>query len=206
MQRREFIGAAAGTAVAVTLPAEAKSAPNAPPARPRETRRGDMLYRQLGATGQEVSALGLGGHHIGRQPDEADSIAIIRTAIDAGVTFLDNCWDYHDGLSEVRMGKALRDGYRRKAFLMTKIDGRTKKAAALQIDESLTRLRTDVIELLQFHEIIRSKTRTACSPPAARGRRSTPRRKQARSGSSGSPGTRTRSSTCACSTSPRRTG
>jgi aryl-alcohol dehydrogenase-like predicted oxidoreductase len=68
---------------------------------------------------------------------------------------MDNCWDYHDGVSEVRMGKALRDGYRQKVFLMTKIDGRTRKSAARQIEESLQRLQTDHIDLLQFHEVIR---------------------------------------------------
>jgi aryl-alcohol dehydrogenase-like predicted oxidoreductase len=114
-----------------------------------------MRYRQLGRTGEEVSVLGLGGHHIGRQPDERDSLKIIRSAIDAGITFLDNSWDYHDGLSEVRMGKALRDGYRKKVFLMTKIDGRTRKAAAEQIEESLRRLQTDHLDLLQHHEVIR---------------------------------------------------
>jgi aryl-alcohol dehydrogenase-like predicted oxidoreductase len=123
--------------------------------RPRETVRGDMRYRPLGRTGEEVSAIGLGGHHIGRQKDEKDSIRIIRAAIDAGITFMDNCWDYHDGGSEVRMGKALRDGYRRKVFLMTKIDGRTKQSAAEQLEQSLRRLQTDVIDLLQFHEVIR---------------------------------------------------
>ena len=82
-------------------------------------------------------------------------IKIIRSAIDAGINFMDNCWDYHDGGSEVRMGKALRDGYRDKVFLMTKIDGRTKAAAARQIDESLKRLQTDRIDLMQHHEIIR---------------------------------------------------
>src|SRR5437763_14496358 len=114
-----------------------------------------MRYRRLGRTGQEVSVIGLGGHHIGRQKEEKESIAIIRAAIDAGINFMDNCWDYHDGGSEVRMGKALRDGYRKKVFLMTKIDGRTKKAAAEQLDQSLERLQTDVIDLLQHHEVLR---------------------------------------------------
>src|SRR6202023_544586 len=77
------------------------------------------------------------------------------TAVDNGVNFLDNCWDYNGGESEVRMGKALRDGYRQRAFLMTKIDGRTRKAATEQLEESLRRLQTDHIDLLQFHEIIR---------------------------------------------------
>ncbi len=123
--------------------------------RPKEVVRGDMRYRQLGRTGEEVSLLGVGGFHIGVQKDEEESIKIIRSAIDAGVTFMDNSWDYNGGASEVRMGKALRDGYRKKVFLMTKIDGRTKEAAAKQIDESMKRLQTDVIDLLQHHEIIR---------------------------------------------------
>ena len=124
-------------------------------ARPDQTRKGDMLYRTLGRTGQQVSLIGLGGFHIGGQKDEAESIRIIRAAIDRGITFLDNCWDYHEGTSEVRMGKALRDGYRDKIFLMTKIDGRTKQAAAQQIEESLQRLQTDHVDLLQHHEVIR---------------------------------------------------
>jgi predicted aldo/keto reductase-like oxidoreductase len=114
-----------------------------------------MIYRNLGSTGEKVSAIGLGGHHIGRPKDENEGIKIIRTALDRGMNFLDNCWDYHDGASEVRMGKALRDGYRQKAFLMTKFDGRTKAATAKQIDESLKRLQTDRIDLMQYHENIR---------------------------------------------------
>src|SRR2546427_5324541 len=76
-------------------------------------------------------------------------------SIDSGINFLDNCWDYNGGASEIRMGKALRDGYRDKAFLMTKIDGRNRETAAQQIDESLRRLQTDRIDLMQFHEVIR---------------------------------------------------
>ena len=98
--------------------------------------------------------IGIGGYHIGT-PSEQEAIRIVRTAVDNGVNFLDNCWDYNDGASEERMGKALRDGYRQKAFLMTKIDGRTKAAAAQQLNESLRRLQTDHIDLLQFHEVIR---------------------------------------------------
>ena len=112
-------------------------------------------YRILGHTGEKVSMVGIGGYHLGTQHDEQESIRIIRTALDNGVNFLDNCWDYNDGKSEVRMGKALRDGYRQKAFLMTKIDGQTKTSAAKQIDESLRRLQTDHLDLLQFHEVIR---------------------------------------------------
>ncbi len=116
---------------------------------------GEVPRRILGRTGEKVSMVGLGGYHIGSQKDEQESIRIIRTALDSGINFLDNCWDYNNGDSEVRMGKALRDGYRQRAFLMTKIDGRTRKAAAQQIEESLRRLQTDHIDLLQFHEIIR---------------------------------------------------
>ncbi len=111
-------------------------------------------YRVLGRTGEKVSCIGVGGYHIG-QPAEQVGIGIIRGAIDNGVNFMDNCWDYNNGVSEERMGKALRDGYREKVFLMTKIDGRTKPSAAKQIDESLRRLQTDHLDLMQFHEIIR---------------------------------------------------
>src|SRR2546426_2278387 len=115
-----------------------------------------MIYRQLGSTGEKVSAIGLGGWHLGlKQFDEPLSIQIVRTAIDRGINFLDNCWDYHEGISEIRMGKALRDGYREKAFLMTKIDGRSKKEAARQLDESLQRFGVDRIDLVQHHEILR---------------------------------------------------
>jgi predicted aldo/keto reductase-like oxidoreductase len=117
--------------------------------------KSEVPRRTLGRTGEKVSMVGLGGYHIGSQKDEQESIRIIQTALDSGINFLDNCWDYNGGESEVRMGKALRDGYRQRAFLMTKIDGRTKKAAAQQIEESLRRLQTDHIDLLQFHEIIR---------------------------------------------------
>jgi predicted aldo/keto reductase-like oxidoreductase len=116
---------------------------------------GEMPYRTLGRSGEKVSLLGLGGYHIGNQKDEQESIRIVRTALDSGVNFLDNCWDYNGGESEVRMGKALRDGYRNKAFLMTKVDGQLKELAARQIDESLRRLQTDHLDLLQFHEVIR---------------------------------------------------
>ncbi len=122
---------------------------------PPTTRVGDMQYRTLGSTGESVSIVGLGGSHIGKVEDEQLSIRIMRSAIDRGLNFMDNSWDYNDGQSELRMGKALREGYRDKVFLMTKIDGRTKQAAAEQIDESLRRLQTDRVDLMQFHEVIR---------------------------------------------------
>ncbi len=112
-------------------------------------------YRVLGRTGEKVSLVGLGGAHIGRQPDDAAGVRIVRTAIDSGINFMDNSWDYNDGKAEERMGLALRDGYRQKVFLMTKVDGRTKQAATEQLDQSLRRLQTDHLDLWQFHEIIR---------------------------------------------------
>ena len=147
--------------------------------------------RTLGRTGERVSAIGLGGFHLGK-PDlrEAESIRILRTAIDAGINFLDNSWDYNDGRSEVRMGKALRDGYRERAFLMTKIDGQTRTAATRQIEESLRRLQTDVIDLLQFHEIIRMEDPGRSSPRAARSRRRSRRRTRGGSAMSDSRDTR----------------
>jgi predicted aldo/keto reductase-like oxidoreductase len=145
LNRREFVGmAAASLLMAGTLSTSASP-----------DRKNGVPYRPLGTTGENVSVIGLGGYHLGKQSDRAESIRIIRTGIDEGINFLDNCWDYNGGESEIRMGKALRDGYRERAFLMTKIDGRTKTAAAAQLDESLRRLQTDRIDLLQFHEVIR---------------------------------------------------
>src|SRR5437762_5635437 len=116
----------------------------------------EMPYRILGSTGERVSAIGLGGWHLGfKKVDEQLSLRIVRIAIDRGVNFMDNSWDYNGGASEIRVGKALRDGYRDKVFLMTKIDGRSKKEATRQLDESLRRLQTDRIDLVQHHEVIR---------------------------------------------------
>lgn len=129
---------------------------------PAEIRKGNMLYRTLGRTGERVSAFGLGGHHIGLVKEEQDSVKLVRSAIDRGITFMDNCWDYHNGKSEEWMGKALRDGYREKVFLMTKIDGRTRQSATSQIDESLKRLQTDHIDLMQIHENLRMEDADRC--------------------------------------------
>jgi len=125
--------------------------------RPTETRRGDMLYRSFGKTGQTVSVIGVGGSHIGETSSDDLATKIVRTAIDRGINFMDNSWDYNNGNgeAETKMGKALRDGYRQKVFLMTKVDGRTRDLAAKQLDESLKRLQTDHVDLLQFHEVIR---------------------------------------------------
>jgi aryl-alcohol dehydrogenase-like predicted oxidoreductase len=115
-----------------------------------------MIYRMLGATGEKVSAIGVGGWHLSLpHVDHELAIRIVRAAIDRGINFLDNSWDYNDGESEKRMGKALQDGYRERALVMTKIDGRSKKEATKQLDESLKRLNVDCIDLVQHHEIIR---------------------------------------------------
>lgn len=154
MDRRDFLRTAAATAAASAVSVTSSSAQNAPSPR-RRPESPNMIYRELGRTGERVSAIGLGGYHIGKQADPEESIRLVRTAIDRGITFLDNCWDYNGGLSEVRMGQALRDGYRQRAFLMTKIDGRDKATAAQQIEQSLGRLQADAIDLMQFHECIR---------------------------------------------------
>jgi predicted aldo/keto reductase-like oxidoreductase len=145
LTRREFMKLTVTTGVAAS----------AAPAVWAADAEGEIPRRPLGRTGEKVSIIGVGGYHIGIPRDEKEGIRIIRTAIDRGINFMDNCWDYHDGESEVRMGKALRDGYRQKVFLMTKIDGRPRKLAAQQIDECLKRLQTDRIDLMQFHEMVR---------------------------------------------------
>ena len=159
MDRREFAkkagyvaGYAAGAVAAQQMLTEFLSAQGGESGE----RKGEMIYRSLGRTGERVSVVGLGGYHLGK-PALSDEVAVqlARQAIDRGITFMDNCWDYNDGVSELRMGKALAGGYRNKVFLMTKIDGRTKAAAAEQIDQSLVRLRTDHVDLMQFHEVIR---------------------------------------------------
>jgi predicted aldo/keto reductase-like oxidoreductase len=151
MQRREFLKAAAvaGMTAATTanllgqVQGEAASSSS------------EMQYRPLGRTGEKVSAIGLGGYHIGVQSDPVESIRLIRTAIDRGINFMDNSWDYNEGASESRMGDALKDGYRKKVLLMTKIDGRSAQSFNSQLQQSLTRLKVDTIDLVQFHEIIR---------------------------------------------------
>jgi predicted aldo/keto reductase-like oxidoreductase len=154
LNRRIFMEASIAGAALVSC-ASAADTPQLP--RPTETRKGDMLYRSFGKTGETVSAIGVGGSHIGQAESDELATRIIRTAIDRGVNFMDNSWDYNngDGKAELRMGKALRDGYRQKVFLMTKVDGRTKAVAAKQLDESLKRLQADHLDLLQFHEVIR---------------------------------------------------
>lgn len=166
MRRREFI-AGVGAATVATMGTGARAqmtksdTSGAAAAIPRVanggTRRGEMLYRQLGSTGVEVSLIGMGGYHLGA-PEVSEDLAIqlIHEGIDRGINFMDNAWDYNEGRSEERVGKALaQGGYRQKVLLMTKIDGRTKEAAAAQIETSLKRLQVDHIDILQHHEVIR---------------------------------------------------
>lgn len=147
MKRRDFLKAGVAAAVSAGLFANGVSFGRTAPA--------EMPYRRLGHTGEEVSLIGIGGAHLGKPKTDAEAVQIVRYAIDHGVNFMDNSWDYNGGNSELRMGQALRDGYRQKVFLMTKIDGRDAKTAQQQIDQSLQRLQTDHLDLLQFHEIIR---------------------------------------------------
>ncbi|KQP42955.1 aldo/keto reductase [Methylobacterium sp. Leaf104] len=170
MERRSFLqGAAAGAGLAATTSAGAAvTAPGLPDTRPRDPadlplrtdlgeRRGEMLYRPFGRHDEKISAIGMGGFHLGKNAvSDDEATRLIHAGIDRGITFMDNCWDYNGGRSELRMGAALaQGGYRDKVFLMSKMDGRTKQEAMRQIDESLKRLRTDRIDLVQHHEILR---------------------------------------------------
>ncbi len=157
ISRRGFLtGAATALGSASLLPHRLESA--ATPAEadifatpPTVETRNGMPYRAFGKTGEKVSLLGVGGFHVG-VPEEAEAIRMVRTAIDEGVSFMDNAWEYNGGVSEIRMGKALRDGYRDKVFLMTKVCARDGKGAAAQLEESLRRFETDHLDLWQFHE------------------------------------------------------
>ena len=120
------------------------------------TATGTMPRRRLGRTNEQVSMLGIGGYHLGLgKVEEADALRIVHAAADHGVTFFDNCWDYNEGKSEERLGKALAGGLRQKVFLMTKLDGRTKDSVTSQLETSLKRLQTDHLDLVQIHEVIR---------------------------------------------------
>jgi predicted aldo/keto reductase-like oxidoreductase len=148
--RREFLQAGAAGVAAVTMAAAAGAAPPA-------TNAGGIPLRPLGRTGETVSILCLGGHASTnpKKMSEPESLRLIQRAVDEGITFMDNCWDYHDGLAEERMGKALAEGGRRdKVFLMTKVCGRTAKEARSNLEDSLRRLKTDRIDLWQFHEMV----------------------------------------------------
>jgi predicted aldo/keto reductase-like oxidoreductase len=146
LSRRDFLQAGtAGLAVASMTAAAAARAVNAE----------GIPLRPLGRTGENVTMICLGGYHSSVHQDENESIRLIQRAIDEGITFLDNAWDYHNGAAEERMGKAISQGNRRdKVFLMTKVCGRTAKDAQSHLEDSLRRLRTDHLDLWQFHEIV----------------------------------------------------
>ncbi len=164
MNRRSFLSAATAAAgsywttklLARLTPPETPS-PVPPLTTEPGTLRGEMLYRPLGRTGVTVSAIGMGGAHLGGLGSDAAAVRLVRSAVDRGLTFMDNSWDYSGGRAEERMGKALAGGWREKVFLMTKVDGRTKASAQKQLDESLRRLKTDRLDLWQFHEVIRAE-------------------------------------------------
>jgi uncharacterized protein len=176
MQRRDFLSGAAAAAILstnskataqaadaehgqplLTEPGSAAAAARIPRVTSAGEMRGEMLYRELGVTGEKVSVIGMGGSHLGLATvTEDEAVRLIHEGLDRGINFFDNSWDYNEGRSELRAGKALsQGGYRQKAFVMTKIDGRTKEVAANQIDTSLKRLRVDHIDLLQHHEVLR---------------------------------------------------
>src|SRR6476659_1635858 len=152
--QREFMQTTAATAGAVAV--GATSAP-AQEKKPEDKKPGEGIpTRPLGKTGVNVSSLCLGGWHIGSVKDKDEAVKIMHTALDEGVTFFDNCWDYHDGGSEEIMGRALSaDGgkWRKKCFLMTKVCSREAKEVRSQIEDSLRRMKTDVLDLCQMHEI-----------------------------------------------------
>jgi predicted aldo/keto reductase-like oxidoreductase len=162
MERREFLKSASVVGLAAATPGvlgqqvetNSPTSKEAPIQRPESP---DMIYRELGTTGERVSAIGMGGFHLAKDASltAQDAIRLVRSASDQGITFFDNCWDYNDGISEVRLGQALKDGYRHKAFVMTKLDARTAKDYDKQLEQSMGRLDTDVIDLVQFHEILR---------------------------------------------------
>jgi predicted aldo/keto reductase-like oxidoreductase len=140
-----------------TEPSSTDAASRIPRVTSAGTLKGEMLYRELGSTGVQVSVIGMGGAHLGLATVEEDeAIRLVHEGLDRGIDFLDNSWDYNEGRSEERVGNALaQGGYRQKAFVMTKIDGRTKEVATNQINDSLRRLKVDHIDLLQHHEVIR---------------------------------------------------
>jgi uncharacterized protein len=119
-------------------------------------RAGDIPHRVLGRTGVEVTAMGLGGYHLGLVKSAREAERIVQAAVDEGITFLDNAWEYHDGRSEEIMGRAIAGGRRDRVFLMTKVctHGRDRATAMRQLEQSLRRLRTDHLDLWQIHEVV----------------------------------------------------
>jgi len=148
LSRRTFLQAGAASGVLLQLADQVMAA--------QEDRGAGLPTRKLGRTGADVSILCLGGWHIGKaakDDGEDATIKLMQNAIDNGMTFFDNCWDYHDGYSEEVMGKAI-DGRRDEVFLMTKVCNRDYKGALSNLDDSLRRMKVDHIDLWQFHEMV----------------------------------------------------
>jgi uncharacterized protein len=157
--RRQFLGAAGLVAAGEALGRDARSPestdkPRSPP-KGADAAAGEIPQRPLGRTGVKVSALGLGGHHLGDCKTVEEAIRLVHEAVDAGITFCDNCWEYWNGRAEDWLGRALK-GRRDKVFLMTKVctHGRDKKVGLRQLEESLKRLQTDHLDLWQIHECV----------------------------------------------------
>src|SRR5580704_12165701 len=151
--RRKFVKAsAAATATMAAKPSLAAAGARGGGAPDNQEQ---VPHRPLGTTGVQVSALGVGGYHLGSMKDQKESMELVARALEAGIDFFDNCWEYHDGISEQRLGEALK-GKRDQAFLMTKVctHGRRKDVAMKQLEESLRRLQTDHVDLWQIHEVV----------------------------------------------------
>ena len=151
LSRRKFMQGAAIMGAVPLMPSRAFSTAGVPPQSPA----GTVPKKTLGRTGVQVSALGIGGYHLGSATTDQAANEIVAKALDHGIDFFDNAWEYHDGLSEERLGRALK-GKRQSAFLMTKVctHGREKKLAMRMLEESLRRLQTDHLDLWQIHEVI----------------------------------------------------
>src|ERR1700745_2264523 len=159
--RRDFLkigaGAVAATSVASANSDSAFSSPESgSSATAASGNEGKMIYRKFGSTGERISAIGVGGHHLGDVPTLDEAVQLVHEAIDAGVTFFDNAWEYYNGKTETILGRALRDGRREKVFLMTKVctHGRSRKLAMQMLEDSLRRYQTDHLDLWQIHGIV----------------------------------------------------
>ncbi len=154
MERRDFVKGAILSAAAAVIGTERARGAAAPTPTPATT-TGQVPRKALGKTGLQVSALGVGGFHLGTAKDQAEATEIVSRALDAGVNFFDNAWEYHDGESETRLGKAL-EGRRDQVILMTKVctHGRGKDVGMRMLEDSLRRLKTDHLDVWQIHEVV----------------------------------------------------
>src|SRR3984957_18613874 len=155
--RRDFLKVSAGAVAATSgVSANSKDISSGEQTAGPTGGAGDMIYRKFGSTDARISAIGLGGHHLGDLPTLDEAVQLIHEAIDAGVTFFDNAWEYYNGKTETILGRALRDGRRDKVFLMTKVctHGRSGTLAMQMLEDSLRRYQTDHLDLWQIHGIV----------------------------------------------------